>query len=235
MDKNEIIKAIKLLKESSPKRNFKQIFDMVINLKGLDMKKPDNQVEFFANLHFSRGRKISVCAFVGPELKPEAEKFCDEFIDVDHFDKYAKDKKLAKKLAEKHTFFIAQADIMPRVAAAFGKVLGPRGKMPNPKAGCVVPPKAALKPLYDRLQKVLKISAKTSPIIQCPVGSEDMPEEEVADNIMVAYDQLIHHLPKDKNNIRNMFVKMTMSGAIKFDDNGNIIKKDEPEGKAKKK
>ena len=232
MNKNDVVDAIKGLKASSSKRNFKQSFDMVVNLKGLDMKKPDNQVEFFANLHFSRGRKVSICAFVGPELKPEAEKVCDEFVDVDHFDKFAKDKKLAKKLAEKHTFFIAQADIMPRVAAAFGKVLGPRGKMPNPKAGCVVPPKAALKPLYDRLQKVLKISAKTSPIIQCPVGSEDMPEEEVADNILVVYDQLIHHLPNDKNNIRNMIVKMTMSGVIKFDDNGNIIKKEESvEGK----
>ena len=231
MDKNELVKALKSLKESSKKRNFKQTYDLVINLKNLDLKKTDNQVDFFLNLHFGRGKKVNVCAFVGPELKAEAEKVCDEVVPVDSFDKYAKDKKLAKNLASKHNFFIAQANIMPKVAAAFGKVLGPRGKMPNPKAGCVVPPKAVLKPLYDRLQKVLKITAKTSLIIQCPVGSEEMPEEEVADNIMVAYDQITHHLPSEKHNIKKMFVKLTMSDTIAFDENGRLIKEEEPKEK----
>lgn len=227
MDKKEIISVVKSLKESSKKRNFKQTFDLIANLKNIDLKKTDNQVEFFINLHFSKGKKMSVCALVGPELKPEAEKTCDETISSDAFEKYQKDKKLAKKLADKHDFFIAQANIMPKVAAAFGRVFGPRGKMPNPKAGCVVPPKAVLKPLYDRLQKVLKVSIKTTPLFQCAVGSEDMPDEEIADNIMVVYDQLIHHLPSEKHNIKNIFIKTTMGSPVTLDENGRLVKKEE--------
>ena len=214
MDKNSVKEAIKNLKESSKKRNFKQTFDLIINLRGLDLKKPDQHVDIYVPLHYSKGKPIKICAFVGPELKEEANKVCDKTVFVDDFPSYQKDKKITKKLAQEHTFIIAQATIMPKVAQVFGKVLGTRGKMPNPKAGCVVPPKAALQPLYERLQKTVSLKAKVQPAIKCIVGTEDQNEDEVADNIMTIYNALVHKLPSEHHNIKNVLLKLTMSKPV---------------------
>ncbi|MFH1473494.1 MAG: 50S ribosomal protein L1, partial [Candidatus Aenigmatarchaeota archaeon] len=119
MEKKDIEKALKELKENSSKRNFKQRLDLIIKLKEFDIKKVDNQLEFFVPLHFNLGKKIKVCALVGPELKDEAIKVCDKAITADEFEKF--DKKAAKKLAQEYDIFIAQANIMAKVASVFGR------------------------------------------------------------------------------------------------------------------
>ncbi|MFP4655961.1 MAG: 50S ribosomal protein L1 [Candidatus Woesearchaeota archaeon] len=210
MDKDTFEEAVKRLKADSKKRNFTQRIDLIVNLKNLNLKKPEDQVDFYAQLPHNTGRKRKVCALVGPELSEEA-KVCDEMVQAHEFEKFQQDKKSLKALTEKMDFFVAQANIMPKVAQVFGRVLGPRGKMPNPKAGCVVPPKGSLKPLYDRLQDMQRIFAKTQPLVQVPIGSEGMSEDEVAENAAYVYDQLLHHLTLEKNNIRSVYVKMTMS------------------------
>ena len=216
MDKKKISETIKELKEKN-KRNFKQTFDLIITLKDLDLKKPEEHVDFFAQLHYPIGKKITTCALVGPELRASAKEACDFFVSVEEFDKYSKDPKSVKKLAEKYDYFIAQANVMPKVAAAFGKVLGKRGKMPNPKAGCVVPPNANLKVLVETLQKTVKLSAKTSLMVQAMVGKEDGAEEQIIDNILTAYDALIHHTLRGKNNVNKVLLKLTMSKPIRID------------------
>lgn len=216
MDEKSIMNAIKELNEKSKKRNFNQTYDLIFNLKDLDFKKVEQQVDFFAQLHYSKGRKIKVCAFVGAETQASAEAVCDKVILEDDFIQY-KDKKLVKKLAREYDFFIAQANLMAKVAATFGRGLGVLGKMPNPKAGCVVPPKANIKPLYDKLQKTVKITAKQSPIIHCAIGKQGMKEEEIVENVKTLYDQIAHHLPKEKNNIKSVYLKLTMSEPIKIE------------------
>jgi large subunit ribosomal protein L1 len=213
MDKNSVKEALKKLKETSKKRNFSQTVDLIINLKDLDLKKPEQQVELFVPIHFSRGKKIKIAAFVGPELKDESEKVFDKTIFIDEFQQYA-DKKVAKKLAAEYSFFIAQANIMPKVAQVFGKFLGSRGKMPNPKAGCVVPPKTAMQPLYERLQQTIIMRAKVQPVIKCSVGIESQNEDDIVDNIMTLYNALIHKLPNEQNNIRNILLKLTMGKPV---------------------
>ncbi|MBW2967897.1 50S ribosomal protein L1 [Candidatus Woesearchaeota archaeon] len=214
MDKENVKTAIKELLDASKKRKFQQSFDLIINLKGLDMKKTDQQVEVFVPMHYGKGKKVKICAFVGPELKEDAEKSVDKSIFVDDLEKYVKDTKLLKKTANEYSFFIAQANIMPKVAQAFGKVLGTRGKMPNPKAGCVVPPKAQLKPLYDRLQKTAVLRAKSQPVIKVTVGAEAQNQDEVVDNVITVYNALIHKLPGEENNIKNVLLKLTMSKPV---------------------
>ena len=217
MKKEEVLKIIKELKEKSSKRNFNQSYDLIITLGKLDLKKPDNQLDFFQTLHFSRGKDVRVCALVDTELKAQAEENCKTTILADDFPKYAKDKKTVKKLASEHDYFIAQATVMPKVAQAFGRVLGPRGKMPNPKAGCVVPPNANLKPLVDKLQKTVRIMAKTSLMVQAVVGIEGMKDEEVADNIINIYDSVLHHLPGGKSNVKHALLKLTMGKPVKLE------------------
>ena len=51
MEINNLTESIKKIKETSPKRNFAQTFDLVIVLRDLDLKKPEQQVDFYAPLH----------------------------------------------------------------------------------------------------------------------------------------------------------------------------------------
>jgi len=227
MNKNDLLKTIKIVKDSSPKRKFKQSYDLIINLKNLNLKKTDNQVDSFVQLHHERGKKIKICALVGPELK-QAAKICDRVIELDEFDKYQKDKKLTKKLAQECDFFIAQANIMPKIAAAFGKVLGPKTKMPNPKAGCIVPPNANLEPLVKKLQNTIRIKINAFPLFQCRVGNEESKDEDIIANSMDVYNALAHALPAEQHNIRSVYLKLTMGPSIKVGgktDDSEVAKK----------
>lgn len=219
MEKKDVIETLKKVRESSKERKFAQRVDLILNLKDLDIKKPENQVDFFLNLPKGKGVKTSVCALVGPELWEDAKKDMDHAILQDDFAKYATDKKAAKQVAEKYDVFIAQANIMAKAAGAFGRVLGVRGKMPNPKAGCVIPPKTNLKALHTTLQSQIRISAKTSPMIQVPIGTEKMSDEELTENFMAVYNALVHALPAEKNNIKNMFLKTTMGKPVSMTAN----------------
>ncbi len=214
MDEKEVLKALKDIRNK--KRRFSQSVDLVVGLKDLDMKKPEQQVDFFIELPNPTGKKASVCALVAQELASEAKEVCDAVVLQEDFQRYAKDKKAVKTLVREHAFFIGQANIMPQVAAAFGRVLGPKGKMPNPKAGCIVPPKAALKPLYIKLQNTLRVSAKTAPVIQCRLGNEGMTDEQLAQNFKVVYDQLIHSLPNGEENVKAAFLKLTMGKPVRI-------------------
>lgn len=216
MENKKILEALKTAKADS-KRKFEQKIDLIFVLKDLDLKKPEHQVDFYLPLHFAPKKKTKVCVFAGPELVEEAKKNSDFVIQVTDFPRYKENLRLIKKLAGEYDYFVAQANIMPQLAQIFGKALGVRGKMPNPKAGCVVPPKSALKPLYDKLQKTVRISAKKEPVVHVIVGEEGQSEEEVVDSIKLVYDQLIHHLPGESNNIKAGYIKLTMGKPVKLE------------------
>ncbi len=214
-DKEAFLKALKELREKSKKRNFDQSVDLIITLKALDLKKANNRREFFVLLPKPLTKKVKVCALVGPETYDDAKKYCDTVILADDFDKYAKNPRLAKKLAKEHEWFIAQANIMAKVAAAFGRVLAPRGKMPNPKAGAVFPPKADLKTIVDKIKRTVKVSIKKKPVVQARVGVESMSDEDIVDNAVFLFENILHNLPNEKNNIKEVMLKFTMSNPVR--------------------
>lgn len=218
MDKKDVTDAIKKIRESSKKRNFVQNFDLVINLKDLNLKKAEHQVDTYAALHYPVGKGVKVAAFIGPEMSSQKDAV-DLAITQEDFSKYTGKKDL-KNLAKSYDYFIAQATLMPKVATEFGKVLGPRGKMPNPKAGCVVPPNANLRQVKERLQKLTRISAKTVPIVQCVVGNEQSKDEEITDNVMTIYNHLLHALPNEAHNIKNAYLKLTMGKPVQIGKEG---------------
>jgi large subunit ribosomal protein L1 len=217
MDQKTVTELLKAVKESSPKRNFTQSYDLIINLRNLDLKKPEQQVDSFVTLRYGVGKKRKVAAFVAAELTQQAKQVCDKAISVEEAGEQFKEKKDIKRLAKEYDFFIAQANIMPKIALQFGKVFGPRGKMPNPKLGCVVPPQANLKVLYDKLQSTVPLKAKSQPLIQVRVGLESMPDSEIVDNILTVYNSLIHLVPNEKNNIRSVYLKLTMGKPVRLD------------------
>ena len=223
MQKEELQSALQKAKDFSEKRKFSQTYDLIINLKGLDLKKPEHQIDSFITLPHARGKKIKVCALVGAELIEQAKSVCDFSINSDSFEKY-KDKKELKKLANSYDFFIAQANIMPKVATSFGRVFGPRGKMPNPKSGGVVPPNANLKPLYEKMQRTIRVTNKSAPVIQSAIGTEEMKLSDVTENGMAVYNTIIHALPNEKHNIKDIYVKMTMSKPVKLGEKLEVTK-----------
>lgn len=214
MNKEEALESIKQLREGSEKKNFDQTFDLIINLKNLNLKKPEDNVNAFYALPESRGKKSKVCAFVGNELAAKAKAACDLVVNKDDFGKY--DKLAIKKLAREYDFFIAQANLMPQIATIFGKTLGPRGKMPNPKAGCIVQSTDDLKPITEKLRSTVRIQTKNELAIKVPVGAFSMKDDAVAENIVFVYNTLLHELPQEKNNIRNALLKLTMSKPVKI-------------------
>ena len=215
MDKEQIQTALAKAKDISEKRNFTQTYDLIINLKGLDTKKQEHQIDTFITLPHSRGKKVKVCALVGAELEGQAKDIFDFVILSDNFDRY-KDKREIKKIANNFDFFVAQANIMPKVATVFGRVFGPRGKMPNPKSGCIVPPNANLRPLHEKLQKTIRATNKTAPVVQCPVGTENMGISDIAENALAVYDSLSHALPNERHNIKDVYIKLTMGKPVKI-------------------
>ncbi|MBI4451518.1 50S ribosomal protein L1 [Candidatus Woesearchaeota archaeon] len=214
MDKKQFEQALALCRQHSPKRKFAQSVELIINLKELDLKKQENQLDLYVQLPGGIGRKVKVGCLIGPEMLEQAKTACDTYILQDQFVAWAADKKKQKKLAREMDYFIAQATIMPLVAKTFGKVFGPRGKMPNPKAGCVVPPNANLKPLVEKLSKTVRITAKTQLSIKKMIGKENEPDAGIVANASTIYDQVLHHLPQEANNIKNVMLKFTMGPPV---------------------
>jgi len=212
MEKQDIIQAIKTVRDNSKKRKFIESFDLVINLKGLNLKKEDEKILAFIPLPHTRGKKTRVTALVDQALSTKAKEACSKTILLDDFKK--QDKKKIKKLARETDYFIAQSTIMPKVAQTFGRVLGPIGKMPNPKAGCVVPPTAELKPLVEKLQKLIKIETKNEQTIKTSIGLISMKDEELVANAIAIYNYVVHHVPQEKNNIKNIILKSSMGTPV---------------------
>lgn len=211
----EFLKKIEELRKINKKRNFVQTAEVQISLKGLDLNKVENRIEELIVLPHGIGKKRKICAFVGPERYEEAKKIFDKVILIDEFSQY--DKKKAKKLREEYDFFVAQANIMPQVAKTFGRFLGPLGKMPSPKLGQLFPPKGGkLEDLYNKLQNSIVVSVKKTPLIYAPFGNEEMDNNKLAENLETIWNSVIQKLPNKEGNIKNAYIKFTMSKAIKI-------------------
>ena len=88
MEKKIFIESIKKLREVSPKRNFNQSIDLIINLKGIDFKKTDNKIDVFIILPYSKGKPIKICGLVGNELSSQSKAVFDNTITNEEFQKY---------------------------------------------------------------------------------------------------------------------------------------------------
>lgn len=220
MNKEQLLQTVKVAKENSKKRKFVQGVDLIINLKNVDLKK--QKIQSYINLPFIV-KKPRIGAFVESALKKEAEACCELVITKEEFSKY-KDKKLSKKTFSQVDFFISQANLMPLVASSFGKVLGPKGKMPDPKIGAVIPPNGNVKVVSDKLKSITKLEAKGGNMIKTIVGKEDMDDNNIVSNILAIYENIIHILPNEKENIKNLIIKLSMGAPVKAGEKDEDIK-----------
>lgn len=211
MEKQKVLEAIKKLKEV--KRKFVQGMDLVINLKGVDLKK--ESIDFYVVLpHNIKEKKI--CLFAEKNV-PGAEKIFAKIILKNEFANY--DKKAAKKLAKEYDFFVSQAILMASVALAFGKAFGPVNKMPSPSTGSIVTKldEKTLRDLVEKLSKTVRLKTKKDLSLKLLVGNQSMPEQDILENIEAVEESLAKNLHKGKENVKNILIKTTMGKPIKLE------------------
>jgi len=189
------------------KKKFDQSVDLIINLKGIDIKR-DNVSTVVKMPNKIKEKKI--CAFLN------APSNLVKTITKLDFSKY-KEKKDFRKLIKEYDVFIASATLMPAVATAFGKVLGPSGKMPSPQLGVIAQEnEAAIKDALDRVTKSVRVKMKEASI-KIIVGKESMKDQEIIDNIKVAYAGIVEALPTKRENVKSVMIKFTMTKPIKVE------------------
>jgi large subunit ribosomal protein L1 len=203
--KDQLKSALEELRKSK-ERKFEQTVDLIINLQKYDVKK--NPVNIFIRVpHKTKEKKIA--GFFETE-----NKFVDTILEND-FKKYS-DKKKLKNLVKKYDFFISQAKLMPKVATTFGRVLGPAGKMPSPQLGILFnADEKSINELKEKISTSIKIRLK-EPSVKVAIGKEGMGDEEIIQNILAVYSDLIKALPREKENIKNIELKFTMTKPIKI-------------------
>ena len=200
--KDQLKKALEELRRENEKRKFVQSIDLIINLQKFDLKK--SSINIFVQVPYKIKDK-KICGF----LESKNKKI--ETITKDEFQKYAREKNKLKKLAKNFDFFIAQASLMPAVATAFGRALGPLGKMPSPQLGIIMNvDDKTITELIEKINKSVKIRTKESSI-KVAIAKETMKDEEVIENILMVYNAMLKNLPRNKENIKNIEIKLTMS------------------------
>jgi len=206
MEFEEQLKSALAELRKEKERKFDQTVDLIVNLQKFDNKK--TPINIFVQLpHKVKEKKIA--AF----LETQNKNF--ETITKNDFKKYS-DKKEMKKLVKKFDFFVAQASLMPAVATTFGRVLGPTGKMPSPQLGVIMnADEKSIKDLEDKINKSVRIRTKESSI-KIPIGKQSMKDVEIIENIVTVYNSLLKVFTKDKENIKNIEIKFTMSKPIKI-------------------
>ncbi len=190
---------IELRKEKE--RKFEQTVDLIVNLQKFDIKK--NAVNLIVSVpHKIKEKKI--CAFL------ESKNKNIETITKDEFKKYSEKKEL-KKLVKKFDFFISQASLMPKIATSFGKVLGPAGKMPSPQLGIILNSEdKTINELKTKINNSVKIKTKEASI-KLAIGKQSMKDEELIENILSVYNAILKAMTKDKENIKNIEIKFSMT------------------------
>ncbi len=211
IEKDRFVGAIQEAINKAKPRRFVETVEMAVNLKGIDLKKPENRIDAVVMLPHGLGkpRKIGVFARGETALKAR-EAGADIVLEPEDIDELAKDKRRAKKLANSIDFFIAEAPLMPEIGRKLGPILGPRGKIPQP-----IPPLADPKPFIERLRKSVKIRTRDKPVFHAPIGTREMDVDKLADNAMEILKVVENKYDNPSQVIKSIYVKTTMGPAVR--------------------
>ena len=211
MASKKTIDTVKESIERSGQRNFLESIEIAINIKDVDLSIPKNRINEEIILPNGRGKPIKIVLFGSGELAIKAKSVVDRVIQPEEMEELADDKASAKKMANEHTFFIAEAPMMPTIGKQFGTILGPRGKMPKP-----IPPTADPGPIVTSLRNTITIRSKDKRTFHAPVGTKEMDPEKVADNIELVMKRVLAKLERGKQNIASIYIKTTMGKAVRL-------------------
>lgn len=200
--------AIVLLKKSSYVK-FDASFDIDVRL-GVDPKKADQMVRGTVVLPHGTGRKVRILALCTPDKEKEAKEAGADHVGLDEYLE-----KISKGWVDIDVI-VAMPSVMAKLGR-YGKVIGPRGLMPNPKSGTVTQEVGrAVKQI-----KQGKVSFKVDKygIVHASIGRVSFEEEKVAENVKELMAEIEKQKPsKAKGNyIQSITLTTTMGRGIAVD------------------
>jgi large subunit ribosomal protein L1 len=200
--------SMRLVKDTA-RAKFDETVEMAIRL-GVDPRQADQNVRGTVNLPHGMGKTVRVLAFVKGEKEKEAQEAGADFVGSDE---------LIKKINEGWFDFdktVATPDMMAAVGR-IGKVLGPRGLMPNPKTGTVTVDIG--KAVREIKAGKLEFRVDKAGIIHVAVGKASFGPEQLIDNAKAVLMSVLRAKPASAkgNFVRGVTVSTTMGPGIKVD------------------
>lgn len=179
---------------------------------GVDPRYADQQVRGVVLLPHGTGREVRVLVFAEGEDAKIAEEAGADFVGSDD---------LAQKIQGGWLDFDVALATPPmmRIAGRLGKILGPRGLMPNPKAGSVVAG-ADMPRIIDEMKKGrLEFRVDKTGNLHIPIGKVSFEDQKLLDNLSTLVDEVTRARPSGSKGqfIRNIVLTTTMGPGIKLD------------------
>jgi large subunit ribosomal protein L1 len=200
--------SLRLVKETA-RAKFDETVEMAIRL-GVDPRQADQNVRGTVTLPHGMGKSVRVLAFARGEKEKEAQEAGADFVGNDE---------LIKKISEGWVDFdkaVATPDMMAAVGR-IGKVLGPRGLMPNPKTGTVsVDIGKAVKEIKAGK---LEFRVDKAGVVHVPVGKVSFGAEQLIGNATAVLQSILRAKPASAkgNYIKGVTVASTMGPGVKID------------------
>ncbi|MFO7967529.1 MAG: 50S ribosomal protein L1 [Archaeoglobaceae archaeon] len=210
VEKNRFVEAVTEAIKGAKDRNFTESIEIAVNLRNLDLKKPENRLDSIVTLPHGLGRARNVAIFAGGETALKAQESDVLIISPDEIGDLADDKKKMKAIAKDNHFFIAEAPLMPQIGKKLGPVLAPRGKIPQP-----IQPLSDPNPVIEKLKKSIKVRTKDRSTFHSPVGSKTMDPESVAENAMEVIRVVEDKYDNASQYLKSVYIKTTMGPAVK--------------------
>ena len=200
--------AVALVKQTATKK-FDETIDVAIKL-GVDPKHADQMVRGAVVLPHGIGKTVRVAVFAKGDKAKEAEAAGADFVGAED---------LAQKIQEGFLDFdntIATPDMMGLVGR-LGKVLGPRGLMPNPKLGTVTTDVA--RAVRETKAGKVEFRVEKAGIVHAPVGKASFSADKIRDNLNVVLESVMKAKPSGAKGtyMQTASVSSTMGPGIKLD------------------
>ncbi|MEM3398732.1 MAG: 50S ribosomal protein L1 [Nitrososphaerota archaeon] len=206
--------AIEQAKNDGVSRKFEQSIELIINVKGIDLKKPENRFVEDIELPNGLGDGRKICVIAGSALASEAKKLKEvsRVIERNELESLVGNKRLAKKIASEYDYFLVDPPLMGLAAKALGAVLGGRGKRPVP-----IPPGSNIADLVKKYYRTVTVSVRKNPQAMCKIGLESMDTKALVENALTIVSKVSDKLEKHFKNVNSIYVKKTMGKPIKVE------------------
>jgi large subunit ribosomal protein L1 len=177
---------------------------------GLNVRHADEQLRGTISLPHGVGKEQTVAVFAKGDKAREAQEAGADVVG---------DEDLAKRIEEGFTDFdvaIATPDMMP-VVGRLGRILGPQGKMPNPKVGTVTDDVA--KAVSESKAGRMEYRTDRSAIVHIPLGKTDMDEHALLENYAALIDEVVRAKPAAAKGryLRTITLTTTMGPGVRVD------------------